>query len=90
VTFVAITLCVASQLVIPKVSVYLVIDSVRKFLDTPSYLGKTVRKPNNIDEEIKPTINSWNACSQSVLNILFHYILSLSQTNRQTGCYALL
>jgi hypothetical protein len=35
--FVAITLCVASQRVILKVSVYFVIDSVRKLLDTPSY-----------------------------------------------------
>jgi hypothetical protein len=37
VIFAAITLCVASQRVIPKVSVYFVIDSVRKILDTPSY-----------------------------------------------------
>jgi hypothetical protein len=37
-SFGAITLCVASQRVIPKVRVYFVIDSVRKLLDTPSYL----------------------------------------------------
>jgi hypothetical protein len=37
VSFVAITLCVASQLVFIVVSVYFVIDSVRKLLDTPSY-----------------------------------------------------
>jgi hypothetical protein len=37
VSFAAITLCVASQRVIPKVSVYFVIDSVRKLLDTPLY-----------------------------------------------------
>jgi hypothetical protein len=36
-TFTAITLCVTSQRVVPKVSVYFVIDSVRKLLDTPSY-----------------------------------------------------
>jgi hypothetical protein len=35
----AITLCVSSQLVIPKVSIYFVIDSVRKLLDTPSYMA---------------------------------------------------
>jgi hypothetical protein len=35
VSFVAITLCVASQRVF--VVVYFVIDSVRKLLDTPSY-----------------------------------------------------
>jgi hypothetical protein len=38
----AITLCVAAERVIPKVSVYFVIDSVRKLLDTPSYV--TLRK----------------------------------------------
>jgi hypothetical protein len=36
--FAAITLCVASQLVF-LVLVYFVIDSVRKLLDTPSYVG---------------------------------------------------
>jgi hypothetical protein len=38
VSFPAITLYVASQRVIPKVSVYLFIDSVRKLLDTDSYI----------------------------------------------------
>jgi hypothetical protein len=38
VSFAAITLCVACQWVIPKVSVYFVIDSVRKLSDTPSYI----------------------------------------------------
>jgi len=38
VRLVAIYLCVASQDVMPKVSVYFVIDSFRKLLDTPSYL----------------------------------------------------
>jgi hypothetical protein len=37
VSFASITLCVASQRVIPKVSAYFVIDSVRKLLNTPSY-----------------------------------------------------
>jgi hypothetical protein len=37
VSFVAITLCVASQRVVPKISVYFVIDSVRKRLDTTTY-----------------------------------------------------
>jgi len=36
-SFASITLCVASQRVILKVSVYFVIDSVRKLLDTPLY-----------------------------------------------------
>jgi hypothetical protein len=37
VSFAAITLCVASQRVFIVVSVYFVIDSVRKLLDTRSY-----------------------------------------------------
>jgi hypothetical protein len=37
VCFVAVTFYVASQRVIPKVSVYFVINSVRKLLDTSSY-----------------------------------------------------
>jgi hypothetical protein len=37
-SFAAVTLYVASQLVIPNVDVYFVIDSVRKLLDTPSYI----------------------------------------------------
>jgi hypothetical protein len=42
VSFAAITLCVASQRARPKVSVYFVIDSVRKLSDTPSYSIKLV------------------------------------------------
>jgi hypothetical protein len=41
VSFAAITLCVASQRVIPKVSVYFVIESVLKLLDTLSYMRPT-------------------------------------------------
>jgi hypothetical protein len=37
VTFAVITLCVASERVVPKVSIYFFIDSVRKLLDPPSY-----------------------------------------------------
>jgi hypothetical protein len=37
VSFAAITFCVASQRIIPKVSMYFVIDSVRKLVGTPSY-----------------------------------------------------
>jgi hypothetical protein len=36
VSFAIVTLCVASQLVIPKVSIYFIIDSVKKLLHTPS------------------------------------------------------
>jgi len=38
VSFAALTLCVASQEEFVFVVVYFVIDSVRKLLDTPSYL----------------------------------------------------
>jgi len=41
VNFVAITLCVASQRVFIIVSMYFIIDSVRKLLDTPLYFVKT-------------------------------------------------
>jgi hypothetical protein len=44
----ALTLCVASQRLIPKVSIYFVIDSVRKLLDTPSYFwGPTDGRPSS-------------------------------------------
>jgi hypothetical protein len=42
VNFAAITLYVASERVIPNVSVYFVIDSVRKILYTPSYKCQAV------------------------------------------------
>jgi hypothetical protein len=38
VSFAAITLCVASHREVPKVSIYFVIDSVRKLLDTLLYV----------------------------------------------------
>jgi hypothetical protein len=38
-SFAAITLCVAFQRVFIVVSVYFIIDSVRKLLDTPSYVS---------------------------------------------------
>jgi hypothetical protein len=42
-SFAAITLCVASQRVfVVVVVVYFVIDSVRKLLDTPSYVSNNV------------------------------------------------
>jgi hypothetical protein len=41
VSFAAVTLCVASQRVFIGVSVYFVIDSVRKLLDTLSYFDRT-------------------------------------------------
>jgi hypothetical protein len=46
VSFAAITLCVASQRVFIVVSVYFVIDSVRKLLDTPSYNAQALYELN--------------------------------------------
>jgi hypothetical protein len=48
VSFVAITLCVASQRVFIVVSVYFVIDSVRKILDTLINVLKKVNIARNI------------------------------------------
>jgi len=45
VSFIAITICIASQRVTPNVRVHFVIDSVRKLLDTPSYAWKTNKIP---------------------------------------------
>jgi hypothetical protein len=46
VSFAAITICIASHRVIRKVSVYFLIDSVRKLLDTPLYTYRiSVMKP---------------------------------------------
>jgi hypothetical protein len=42
VSFVPITLCVASQRVFVVVSLYFVIDSIRKLLDKPSYVSVRV------------------------------------------------
>jgi hypothetical protein len=39
VSFATITLCVASERIIPKVSLYFVVDSVRKRLDTSTHVG---------------------------------------------------
>jgi hypothetical protein len=53
VSFAAISLCVASQRVFIVVSVYFVIDSVRKLLNTPSYIcilliSNSVRQPAKV------------------------------------------
>jgi hypothetical protein len=45
VIFAAKTLCVSSQRVVPKVTIYFVIDSVPKLLDTPSYTRHIRNEP---------------------------------------------
>jgi hypothetical protein len=56
VSFAAITLSDASQRVFIVVSVYFVIDSVRKLLDTPSYIAVHYRGmklfPNSLSQGI--------------------------------------
>jgi hypothetical protein len=61
VSFAAITLCVASQRVFISVSVYFVIDSVRKFLlHPPTYLLFTANYTTQSDE-VFPCVISWSA-----------------------------
>jgi hypothetical protein len=42
------------------------------------YLGKTLKNPNSIDEEIKSRLKSGNACCHQVQNILPSSLLSKS------------
>jgi hypothetical protein len=67
VSFVAIILCVASQGVFIVVSVYFVIDSVRKLLDTPSYIKRletcSLFLNFNLDFVIYRTFGTSRLCS---------------------------
>jgi hypothetical protein len=56
VSFASTTLCVASQQVIPQVSIYFVVDLVRKLLDTPSYIH-TYGVENTLKWTILLTLN---------------------------------
>jgi hypothetical protein len=53
VRFDAITLCVTSQRVFIVVSVYFVIDSVRKLLDTPAYVVMLLRPADLVTLRMK-------------------------------------
>jgi hypothetical protein len=53
VNFAAITLYVASQRVFIVVSLYFVIDSVRKLLDTPSYWAHDIKMVVRVGKELK-------------------------------------
>jgi hypothetical protein len=61
VSFAAITLCVASQRVTPKVSVYFVIDSDRKLLNRPSYVFKKLSLVYNLGN------TGWRTCLRTKL-----------------------
>jgi hypothetical protein len=52
VSFATITLCVASQRVFIVISVYFIIHSVRKLLDTPSYNAKRSLCDVDVDKRI--------------------------------------
>jgi hypothetical protein len=62
VSFAAITICVASQRVFIVASVYSVIDSVPKLLDTPSYVDKISYSCLNKDLEYlcNREVKTWN------------------------------
>jgi hypothetical protein len=68
------TLCVASQRVIPKVSIYFIVDSYRKLLDTPSY---TVRKNTS------SVTLQWGGCCRSERREDLHMIMSRHQNAGQ-------
>jgi hypothetical protein len=58
VSFVPITLCVASQRVFIVVSVYFVIDSVRKLLGTPSYVQS---RDNSVGIALGYGLDDWDS-----------------------------
>jgi hypothetical protein len=67
VSFAAIIFCVTSQWAVPKVSVYFVIDSVRKLLDTLSC--KRVQRC-----EARTTVTLWRVCGSDILKCrIFHF-----------------
>jgi len=69
VSFIAITLCVASQRVFIVIVVYFVVDTVRKRLDTPSYYQICVQF-------------SMESCSD-FQKLIFHTIKSFYEILRQ-------
>jgi hypothetical protein len=68
VSFAAITLCVASQRVFIVVNVYFVIDSVRKLLDTPSYV-RTIQVGCDCLHEFHCTTSSYVLCYLTALKL---------------------
>jgi hypothetical protein len=63
VSFAATTNCVASQRVFIVVSVYFVIDSVRKLLGTPLYDGSISRVPNFVPAANIARVHNVALCS---------------------------
>jgi hypothetical protein len=92
VSFAAITLCVASQRVFIVISVYLVIDSVRKLLDTPSCAVLTYRNTDITEmnqrcgctghdpEPVLSTPHSHNSSSPKIhLNVILPSLYQFSK-----------
>jgi len=67
VSFATITLCVASQRVFIIVVVYFIIDSVRKLLDTPSYI-------HYLTEVILPSVQNIVGICKQITIIIFYYV----------------
>jgi hypothetical protein len=82
VSFTVMTLCVASQRVFIVVSVYFVIDSVRKLLDTPSYIFSLIRKKTP-EPFITVRVGTPLAVFIFLVPINFPYIVQLPATARK-------
>jgi hypothetical protein len=97
VSFVAITLFVASQLVFIVVSVYFVIDSVRELLDTPSCIAagfspRAVRVGFVVEKAALGRVCLFSGtlvshCQPPVLPTCLHRLLSCSKLDQPTHCH---
>jgi hypothetical protein len=87
VSFATMTLCVTSQRVFIFVSIYFIIDSVRKLLDTPSYIlspfGKSVQfllqTKNRVNTLILPEcLNELRTGLRPPVSVIFGYFRTLT------------
>jgi hypothetical protein len=86
-SFAAITLCVASQRVFIVVSVYFVIDSVRKRLDTSSYYHSSVS--TSTDQSIHPIteLQFLHSVNPPLPNVSMHHATSGSSLSYTPPTY---
>jgi len=75
VSFAAITLCVASQRVFSVVSIYFVVDSVRKLLDTPSYMLECTWQQLNFGLDTRRTIDRAHSEIRKHLLVAFCFVV---------------
>jgi hypothetical protein len=87
VSFAAIILRVASQRAIPKVSVYFVIDSVRKLLDTPSYILmlEWESQHSKTDSRLNMVSQCYFSCCTEILQQSRLLLLTLL-SHKNSGC----